>query len=78
MDKLTYKLKVLNMAYKLIQDSLKLVEHQFPGDDDINTHIWRIKKNCEELHKSIMRNLDIQINDEKFKDIIEGFDINDT
>ena len=76
MDKLTHKIHILNSASTLIANSLDLIQKQFPDDKDVHHHLWRIVKEVSEMQKSILRNLDVEATDEKFKDIIKDLDNN--
>lgn len=74
MDKMHHKVKVCNVSYKLILDALSLLKKQFPQDEDIKTRIWQVAKSVDNLQKSIMLSLDVEVTDDEFKNIIKDLE----
>lgn len=73
MDKLTGKIKRLNLAYGYYQKSLKIIDTLIKKTPDVDTHIWRIQKSFTELQKEIYKELEKENIDVNFKKIIKKF-----
>ena len=72
--KLMKKIQQTNEAYQKFTEAIKLIREAYPQHDEIDVYLWRIFKALELMFKKIVKDVDAEVVDEEFKDIIKGFD----
>ena len=67
------KIQNLNEAFAHFSNALKLIEESWDKPTpDIETYLWRIKKNIDNLNRAIMKELmTVEQVGEEFKKIVE-------
>jgi hypothetical protein len=70
-DKFLKKIQDLNDVYITIRPALKKIRKIFKKDNTINQIIWKIDKELTRLHRYILKELEYEIEEENFKNIIK-------
>jgi hypothetical protein len=73
MNKYVQKIKKLNSAYKSFGLALNIIETSIKKTNDIDTHLWRIKKSFQELQKDIFKQLENENINDEFGKIIKKY-----
>jgi len=65
------KIEILNKAYQLFAEALKIVKEAYPKDSDVEYYYWKMNKINQKMHQHIMKKFQQQHVDEEFDKMIK-------
>ena len=65
------KIKILNKAYRLFAEALKIVKEVYPKDNDVEYYYWKMNKLNQKMHRCLIKKFQKQHIDKEFEKLIK-------
>jgi len=65
------KIEILNRAYQLFGEALKIVKDAYPKDNDVEYYYWKMNKINQKMHQYLVKKFQQQHVDEEFEKMIK-------